>query len=484
MKDMQMLLRECCDKNEIVRRFADSKVTIREHLCEVQAATEKNRKGTFLNNGEDLAKLAADYTATLLGEETGAEIFDALRFCVLHTADHHGGMYSAQTLQGDLLYGELLKQMGYGGTHTPLFSGSHVELGNSTYARGICCYGNDSDRQELPLRRKRDINRMVTVTAGYDEALLERMENRLRKDAEAGLYHPEQIGLLNDIISRIYKDPGILSMDRYADQITLIGEKLSGELFSDTDSRRLVYIEVEELVRKLMARELKDESTMLWHLFYDPGVFEKLNAERTEDGIPLSCMLLRGVDAKGRRINININETGKLEGMDHAGNHFEYPSDPAALAGLLEARSLIPYGLTTAVILCFERGYTWTGGYFQALYLPKWAKQCARIFRSAGLDEFAACCAGYDGSSYLCGPVYALNETGEGMAVCAGPLEFIHKKPTEAQFKQWLLAPMGDAHRMGLFETYFDLVPAAERDGDWYRVAAEYCGTHYKEHFL
>ncbi|MBR1860581.1 MAG: hypothetical protein IJ796_01770 [Lachnospiraceae bacterium] len=484
MKDFHTLLEECSDRNEIVSRYADSNVTICEHLGMVRDIAEKNRGFQFLNNGEDLAKLAADHADRLLGGETGAEIYDALRFRVIHTADHHGGIYSSQGFQGDLLYGELLKQMGYRGKHTPLFSGSHVELGNSTYARGICCYGSPDGRQVLPLRRKLDINRMVAVTAGYDGELIRRMENRLGKDSEAGIFSREQTELLKSIIDRIYKDPEILSRERYADQITLIGERLSGEIFSDTDSRRLVYIEVEEPVRKLMEKELKDDSTMLWHLFYDPAVLKALNSEISEEGIPLSCMLLRGADAKGRRINTIVNETGGIEGIDHGGNHLGYPSDPDSLIALLEERKLIPYGLSTAAVLCFERGYTWTGGYFQALYLPKWAKLCERIFRASGLEGFADCCAAYDGSSYLCGPVYALNDTGSGTAVCAGPLEFIQKKPSEKAFESWLSTSMGDAHRMGLFETYLDLVPADSKDNSWYRAVAGYCGEHYKEHFL
>ena len=476
------ILSECSRRNDTVKKYIDSEMSLKQHLTDLKAVAEKNSTIAFPKGPADVLDAAYSYTAGLFGEECASKVREALEYKAINTADHHGGFYSAQAFQGDLLFTRLLKMMGYRGEYFPMFSFSHVELENSTYARGISCYGSADGRQLLPLHRAKAGNQMVAVAGGYDIEMLKRMKERI--DTIKPPFGPEHREKLKDMIDRIYGDEQILAQARYADQLGLIGERVSAECFRKNSSMRLIYIEAEEIIRPLMIKDLNDENSMLWHMFYDPKVREGLNEEKAEEGVPLAGMLLRGVDAKGRRIHTLVKDSDRIEGMDHAGRLLDYPMDPSEICRLLEERKLIPSGLAAAVVLAFERGYTWAGGYFQSLYLPKWVKQCADIFKNAGLDKFAETVAAYDGSSFISGPVYALYEAEDYSAVSAGPVEFMLRQPEEGRLEELLETTMADSMKMGIFEMYIDLVPAVAKDTGWYREAAEFCGMNYKEHLI
>jgi hypothetical protein len=86
-------------------------------------------------------------------------------------------------------------------------------------------------------------------------------------------------------------------------------------------------------------------------------------------------------------------------------------------------------------------------------------------------------CAGY-----ISGPIFALFPV-EGGAVNAGPLEFLLRQPRPDALKNWMATPIREAHEMGLFEFYHDLIPPGEREKGWYECIAAYA-SRYAENLL
>lgn len=481
MPEFETLFEDCCKLNATVDTFGHSDKTLADHLNDLSGIVERNKERSSLKDGTDVQKLAADYVAKRLSDEAAGDVYDALAKRVLTTADHHGGLFSAQAFQGDMYFGELLKRMGYKGRFTPLFSFSIVELENSTYGRGICAYESPDKRQQIPIQPKRDLNRMVTVTKAYDEEMLERA--KIQMLVKGSTFSRAQYKYISKLIDRIYKDKDILSKERYADQIFLIGERLSGEYFTDDDSRHLCYTEAEEITTKLFVKDIKDESSLIWHIFYDEKVREAFDEIKTEDGLKLSNLLLRGVDPKGRRIHTELTPDGKLLGAGFGGQRVQYDIDPDTLIGHVNKRELIPAGFAEAVMLFFERGYTWLGGYFQAIYLTKWRDMLKEAFDKAGKPEEAKIFKDYDCTGYISGPVYILNDAGEGL-VSTGPLELSRIKMTASSFEERMSIKMKDAHKMGLFEIYLDLVAGEAKMEGWYRVIAEHLRNNYGEYAI
>lgn len=475
MQDFETLLEQCREKNRMVDLCVQSECSLTGHLDSLKDKRDMNNTVTPLRDDGDFILACSLYVEQRLGGEAAEEAAVALAQRIVNTADHHGGFYSAQAFQGDLLFGELLRMLGYKGNSTPVLSFSHVELGNSTYARGLCLYGSRYKRLLLPIQPKKDENRMVTLTASYDKGALDRVRE-LAAMPETGV-SLRQRKVLDKLLKEVYEDEKLLGISRYADQLFHIGEKLSRHVFSDAD-RRILYIEGEEVLTPLFISELEDESSLIYRIFYDERLREAMN-RISADGLALSQLLLRGADEKGRRINVQLFPDGKIKGMDHRGRVAEYDSGPAELCRLLKARALIPAGFSAAVMLFFERGITWLGGYFQSLYLPEWISLFSQALSEAGFAREASLIASYDGSGYISGPLYAL-DGGEGAATPAGPAEFYEKPVTVTDLERRLESCMlKDAHCMGLYEIYEDLVPASEKREGWYEAIAEYCTGEY-----
>ena len=481
MPEFEGLFEDCCKLNATVDTFGHSDKTLADHLNDLSGYVKRNEGKGSLKDGTDVQKLGADYVAKRLSDEAAADAYDALSKKVLTTSDHHGGLFSAQAFQGDLYFGQMLKMMGYKGRYTPLFSFSIVELENSTYGRGICAYESPEKRQQIPIQPKRDLNRMVTVTKAYDEEMLERAKiQMLVKDST---FSRAQYKYISKLIDRVYKDKDILSQERYADQIFLIGERLSREYFTDDDTRHLCYIEAEEIIKELFIKDIKDESSLIWHIFYDEKVRKALDETKTEDGLKLSNLLLRGADDKGRRIHTELTPDGKLIGAGFGDRTVQYDTDPDTLIAHIKNKELLPAGFADAVMLFFERGYTWLGGYFQAIYLTKWRDLLKAVFDKAGKEDLSKYFKDYECSGYISGPVYILNDAGDGL-VSTGPLELSRIKMTGSSFEERMSIKMKDAHKMGLFEIYLDLVAGEAKTEGWYRVIAEHLRNNYGEYAI
>ncbi|MCR5279982.1 MAG: hypothetical protein K6E19_11130 [Lachnospiraceae bacterium] len=480
MNDFDTFFEDCCRRNKTVDRFGHSDKTLADHLSYLSSIAERNRSFGSNKSADDVYAFAHEHVERLFDKETADSVTEALKHNIITTADHHGGIFSAQAFQGDLLYGELLKRMGYKGRYTPVFSFSIVELENSTYARGLCAYTNPCKRVQLPIQPKKDLNRMVAVTKGFNPEMVERAK-LLLKDPAMGF--KEEASELADILDKFYSDTEIVGLERYSDQISLIAKRMSEYYFADDDSRRLVYIEAEEITRKLLIKDLKDETSIARHIFFDPKLRKAINEVRTEEGLPLSALLLRGVDEKGRRVHTELQPDGKLLGAGLNGFKRDYPTDIDSLIGLIEARELLPNGFLDAVLLFFERGITWLGGYFQAIYLGTWRDLLIKALEKAGLSHLADKFKSYDCTGYISGPVYMLTEALDGLCN-AGPVELMKCKMTSDSFSERMNIKMCDAHKMGLFEIYLDLIPADLKIEGWYRTIADYVKENYGAYMI
>lgn len=473
------LVRECLKRNRTIEKFEETDITISDHLDHMAALVSKNRSRGSLKDISDVTELTVSHVRKLFGDKAAEDVKSALGLKVFTTADHHGGLYSAQAFQGDLLFGELLRRMGYRGRYTPIFSFSIVELENSTYARGICVYDSPDKRVQLPIQPKKDLNRMVAVTPGFDRESVKRAKIMLIEESMG--YTGKQAEELRQILERYYETPDVIGLTRYSDQITLIGERLSSGYFTDNDGRHLIYIEAEEITSQLLIRELKDDSSLIWHIFYDPQCRKAFNEVKTGDGLTLSSLLLRGVDDRGRRLHTQLQEDGSLLGAGFNGYTKEYSTDADILIRSIENRELLPNGFLDAILLFFERGITWLGGYFQSQYLNIWRDLLAEALSRAGLSESADAFAEYDGSGYISGPVYLLADATEGLCP-AGPVELINHRITDSLFEERMNIRMRDAHRMGLPEIYLDLIPGNDKAEGWYRCISEYNKAEYGEY--
>lgn len=455
----------CALSNKTFDRYCHIQSASLERFTEMQAdIVIKNRRIRPAKSPDDFYRLTYLYVKERLGEDAAADIRSAMETGVINTADHHGGLFCAQTFQGDLLFAELLRKLGFTGNCFPLHSGGQVELGNATYGRGLISYTSRSARSYYPLFPAKDRQRLTSHAKAVDRQLLDAFYKRVSADAE----DKALAGNICGIIRNMYDDPEVLSCSRFGDQVAAAGKRLCDSIFEGDDHPVLTYIELEEIVRPLITADLHDEDSLLCRLISDRQLRHALSDVKTDAGVPISGLLFRNADSRGRKSLLTLTRDGLLTGKDWHGGSICYKADPDSVSELLESRQIFPGLFTIALLIAMERGVTWTGGVFQSVYLPDWQDKLVRVLAASGMRREAEQFASFDCSSYICGPMYALFE-GDGFASTAGPFEFFLRRPEWSRVKEMMHdTDIRDSHRIGLSEMYSDLVAPRQRDENWY----------------
>lgn len=461
----EMSLR-CAERNETVEECRTlGNITLDEFLQLQADKVIKNSKLSPLVSPDDFYGSTAEYVEKRLGREAGREADEAVRCGVISTSDHHGSLFCAQTFQGDLLFGELLRKLGYTGRHVTIHGGSQVELGNVTYARGFCTYTSAAEKHQVPLFPSKDRQRLSSHTKAVTPEMIELLFSHLDESDE-----PEFVkDSIGSICTKLWADTGIPESGRYADQTVTAGAKLSSLLFSGGDWPILTYIELEELAAEIIKKELRDSNSLLSHLIFDPKNRAYMQSAAAGGGVSSAGLLFRNVDERGRKSLLTLTENGELTGRGWHGEELKYSANADSLCSLLDERHIFPGLFVIALVLAFERGITWMGGMFQSCYLPEWQNGLVKLLIECGYKSEAGNFSLYDCSGYICGPMFAQYE-GEKFTTVAGPLEFYMNKPNWDKLRDMMLGTgLWDAHQIGLTEMYFDLFGPVEREEDWYR---------------
>lgn len=456
------LFHTCAQKNETIKNRSQSSVSMRQYLAFEKARCESNSIGDSMNADIDFINISDSYVKKLLGQEAANAVSKALSKGAIATADHHGALYCAQSFQGDILFSELIKSMGYDGAYIPIFSTGIVELENSAYARGICVYTDAKSKQFFPFFPAKDSVRLACAAIGIDSVLVDRAVNRIQKETSG-----EQRDVLVDLCNDIYRSEDIASCTSFSWQTTKAGVALCRKLFGE-NGPFFVYIQLEDIVKELLKKELEDADSLVSHILFDERVVDNLGE--------LAEHLFIAVDEKGRKISLTLS-AGVLTGKDWHKEQVEYEATWDNILALLEEGVLWPDTLLSVAVLFFERRITWYGGIFQSVYLPKWQQMLCDVLDKAGYQDESKTISKLDCGGYISGPAFAMYKKND-FAVCAGPVECLL---THTNYEQLTASldnlNMYEAHIRGLCEIYFDLVYRNEREEDWYEKIGLYNGA-------
>ncbi|MBR1628986.1 MAG: hypothetical protein IJ679_06950 [Lachnospiraceae bacterium] len=456
----------CRRKNETVDNTVSrqGELSLMQWLAFQRGKWESNRQKTPMQKRSDFVEICAAYVRERLDQMFAAKTVQALERGCLHTADHLGGLYSPQSFQGDLLFGQML-----GADCIPCFAAGSVTLHSSTYGRGIQYYSEMDAIGKLPLFAGKYAKYAASLTGALEENALERAEKRAAS-IEAGDVRQSVL----DILQKHYRSKEVMKKSRFADQVTALGVRLSadlGEFFADYP---LIYLESEEVSARLFCRDALDESSLVSWLFSNRAILSELNREKDGDGTSLAGRLFRGNDGRGHMFPMRLGEDGVLRGASIRGEELCVPGDLSSLAEAVQRKIIFVAPYLRAWMLAFARGFTWYGGIFQSLYLPKWQQKTVAALKRAHFVDLAAEVEKWDTSGYISGPIFALHETAEG-AFPAGPVEWRLHPPSERQIEELLsTTTVESAHKMGVFEFYPDLFPAEQRMRGWYEAVGRW----------
>lgn len=473
------LISQVRNKNHTIDRMLGSNLTIDGWIKSESEKLKKNSLNNPILRKEDFTDIASDYVSERLGRKEAEETGRALALRALHTADHLGGFYSAQSFQGDLFFTRLLSSMSKDVAVIPILTYGCVPLISSTYARGIITYTETCEALHIPIFPKKPTGAIATLTQGFDRGLVTRARDKALPKINRYLVKKELKRLFNEL----YLRENILSLDRFPDQAFFIGKGIMDRMPQLTGGKSLIYLEAEEIFARLIIKDIERKNSILSELLSNVSYVKSLNELNDLEGRSLASLLFRGCDEEKRYFILKLDEDGYLRGRKIDGETVTISIKPEVLKEKLLQKEIIPDVYLAWFLTGFMRGFSFFGGVFQSCYLPDWHKLTLSALRSCGYHELADAAENYDFSGYISGPIVMLYDTGEG-AVNAGPIEVLAKMPDEECFLRFLKTNIRNAHEMGMFEFYNDLISAEDKSEGWYESIARYSKARFSANIL
>lgn len=450
-------------------------------------------KETFVCKGNtgldpDIEEAIRDYATELIGPEETDECIHVLGSTgLLHTANHHVVNFHPMMVQGNLLY-EYLVNLCIDTDTIPFFGCSIVPMSNAFYPRGMLVYDTlDGHECSIPVfpysMRKVSVSHAPVFTG----EMLERAEDSISKYHLSGRISSRTAETLEDVLENVYRETHIGACKRYGEQVMLANRILSAGYQKDKASRH-IFLELEEVSRRLLCHDLEDGTSMLNRLLWAPERLDIL--KRYLDGVSgcwsvtgAGTFLFWGVDPKGRLFRLShtsgSTHSARLDfsGVDYDGNTHDFHLDPYKLSEALRDRRLLPGLFMTFFSLGIARKNCLVGGCFQGEYLKKMSEGVSVAFAGSGSisgekDLPLSDPSENDRFPYLCGPLF-LTGTDRGFHYPLSTIELWEDPLSYGKLKESLEIPFKRAQEIGLFCFYPDSVPVYSRADNWWKRISE-----------
>ncbi len=395
---------------------------------------------TALQPREDVADVIQQ-SASILGEDRAKHLAQqVLERPVIITANHHGPDFIGLTRQGVAVFSLAMHE----GQDVLVTACGAVPQNNVTYPRGIPLARTlteqdmDGAIRTIPLRINimPDSQREALVSASKPMTR-EMIEGDGKKNRGAvgqvdklqaeGKIGDEEAHALQTLLREDYLPVVSMQNLTLAVQFTLINDRLWQREF-DSDLQKqipsLAYLELESITGGLLEKDLANPNSLAYKIFFDPqlrnriiqtldGVDScwnttKLNrlssstidtAERISTMGGAGTIFFTGIDAKGRRVPLNlVEEKGagerrlqgqlKLKGVDKSGNFMEVDFTPDSLQKALAKRRIVPSVFTDFVEI-LSRGLRAHGGFNQGNYYPQIKAGIVQALQATGRSDWA-----------------------------------------------------------------------------------------------
>ncbi len=444
-------------------------------------------------SNQDFITEMANYTHETLGFELGKAISEELReMPQVLTANHHGIDTFAQSTQSNLLFSMRKRLDGKPAKTIPVLACGSVPMNNLTYPRGLLIYASSTAGGgicKLPLFPDSYKRKLVSVAGPCTTEMIGRSRVRAKKLVEEDKLDRSLESALNTVFDDLaevgQEFPG------YGRQATVVNHRFWQRLFRGRSCRsELVYIELENIVCRLLEKDLFDKSSICHQLMFDPELrarlIENLDGQRgcwqyeklvrrcssstvagSVSGTDLAqgTMFFWGIDAKGRKVPLCIveDEIGMrvdLRGIDDRGQLWTIPFTPADIVRGLQDGRLLPSIFTSYLLISIARGVSCIGGYYQADYLPTMQKAVIETLRSdSGETVKTIDTRKLRPDLYLSGMQTIGLKTG-GQLLPAGPLEIMASGGLDAeQYEQIGEVTVLQSHIASLYDTVMDVMP-------------------------
>lgn len=457
-----------------VRRFG--MLTIAEYLDRLVIAPATDPVGGGVAEVADAVRALAE---PVYGEAVANRAAtEMLADPIVATTNHSGLDTMADSFHATLLHCVRGQRYMPGRRTAVVLSCGSVSMDNPTFPMGLLYYqphrlGSRTYRLTLLSHRQR--RRMVRTAPRLTSADIARVRARLTSyrvsDSDISEYSRRQLlRALDEDVDR----PDIAEAASFDDQSRLINARLWDRSVPTTCARP-VYVELERVTALLLARDLRDTSSLIYPLVFDHEVRTRLlralegvrgcwRTEVLEQGDPRGgTHLFWTVSPHGSRVPVVVRSQGgsdRLVEVTAATDPRSWELAPEPLAQAIAAEELIPALPTCFTVVSSARGVGCLGGYYQSDYLPRVHAAVQTTLEQCGIgDHSVDIPMGWN----LAGIQAILGRDTTGTHIPLGPIALASEGGlSEQEIAGILRTPMVEAQVAALSEILVDLLAVRE----------------------
>ncbi len=364
-----------------------------------QIAAEFVQPGTKPSVSAAFLDAVMTMTTPLLGQETALALKNRLASCpAVLSANYHCVECFPEMVQALHFFG--LHDLCAPGAELriiPVLSCGSVSLQSPTYPRGLSLSRHvHGHALHLPFFPSAFQDVMVCQAPALNENMLQAMRQKWSK-GEYPLCHWEQEAVDTIVDTHILR-PDILDQSRFCQQVSRINASLCAARYPEAKQVRVVYLEMESLVARLLGTSLGDDQSLMYRIFFDanlrPHILDHLAGVRgcwktaAVNGPVLGRTGSAGTvffwlaDHKGRRCPLRLTTSDSEAVLEYKDT--QIPLQPQDLCQALSTGQLIPSLFTVYTSLTLEHELRCYGGIFLADYLPAMIKGVLAACAQAG----------------------------------------------------------------------------------------------------
>ncbi len=350
------------------------------------------------------------------------------------TADHVGPVVNPFAVNANLL--TATASMGHTDPdlqNVIILACANISLNNHTFPRGLLfhTYRNDTlEEHRLSFLPSNSHAASTYTFRPYLPDEVTKIRKVLREKTRDGNVPTDISTRLDAIIDEIYNVKEVFQCASFREQVAMTNMKLWEKFFEKSNAKlpRLVYLEQEDIVVRLLTKYHLNEDTVVNHILFDPkyepfvstyfqGIFGSFS-EKDQTGTYLFW-----ARPEGGKVNLQLWRKGnKLVSADGS---YEVELTPDAIRTAMESRVLIPGLLLNFITICFYYGLKCLGGFNQVNYLT--LMKNAYIRMNVDLENYRSIevCARAQTKEICDGPSFTFLGYGKGEMTLADGLDLI-----------------------------------------------------------
>jgi hypothetical protein len=479
-------------------------------------------KNCSYQESDDLLEIIFDYVKKLLGEETAFETVKTIKDGkMLLTANHHGVDSFAQSVQGSLIFSLICRKKNENNTITPIIACGNISLNNLTYPRGILIYGiNKRNFLNIPLKipilPDRVKTKAVCAVNSIKKDNLKNCKKRIFDLKKESFISKNIYEVLNNVIDEDYSSSFVLQQEKFSDQAVILNYRLWKKILNgNLKNTKIVYLELEEITRRLIAKDLNDPRSLAYITLFDPAVrrkiLESLNNKKAcweNDILKFKCLRISnqinetnltknggthffwGIDKNMKRLSLILEDDGNhdllLKSIDDNDNLVSIPFKPEILAEKLLNKEIIPSLFLSYLAISFARGIMCIGGYYQSEYLPVMKEKLMEALNGQkSYKNMNKAIRKIETTNYLSGMQTIMIKNDEDSIFPAGLVELIASGGVnDNDIENILTINIEDAHKASILDTLTDLKIDENIDNNWKEIVSKDNYNQLKEKII